>query len=119
MQFSNNPAVSWSDLEGFASTKTWTLSGGDGEKTVYARFTDQAANQSVVYTDSINLVQGTPPGDVNISGEVDIADAVLAIRLLSGKNPGTEDLTGADVNGDGQIGAAEAVYILQKLAELR
>jgi hypothetical protein len=119
MQFSNNPADSWSAPEAFASTKTWTLSGGDGEKTVHARFTDPSANQSEVYPDSINLVQGTPPGDVNISGEVDIADAVLAIRLLSGKNPGTEDLTGADVNGDGQIGAAEAVYILQKLAELR
>jgi hypothetical protein len=61
------------------------------------------------------------PGDVTISGEVDIADAVLAIQLLSGMKPetGEDDLTGADVNGDGKIGTADVIYILQKAAGMR
>jgi hypothetical protein len=54
MQFSNDN-VTWSALENFAATKAWTLTSGDGTKTVYARFTDEAGNVSGVVRDSIIL----------------------------------------------------------------
>jgi photosystem II stability/assembly factor-like uncharacterized protein len=37
MRFSNDNAT-WSDWESFASSKAWTLSGGDGMKRVYAQY---------------------------------------------------------------------------------
>jgi len=60
------------------------------------------------------------PGDVNGDDKVDLADAILALKVLCGVNAGDETVNlGADVNGDGKIGLAEAMYVLQVLAELR
>ncbi len=55
MQFSND-GTSWSTMESFATTKSWTLSGGQGSKTVYARYRDGAGNTSKNYTDTISIV---------------------------------------------------------------
>jgi hypothetical protein len=41
MRFSNDNTV-WSDWEPYASSKTWTLQGGDGQKTVSVQFRDNA-----------------------------------------------------------------------------
>jgi hypothetical protein len=43
MTFSNDNE-DWSDPEPYKTTKTWTLSSGEGEKTVYAIFRDAAGN---------------------------------------------------------------------------
>ncbi len=43
MTFSNDNK-NWSDLEPYKTTKTWTLSSGEGEKTVYAIFRDATGN---------------------------------------------------------------------------
>ncbi len=43
MAFSNDGDV-WSDPEPYATGKIWTLSPGDGEKTVYVKFRDAAGN---------------------------------------------------------------------------
>ena len=45
MQFSNDNTT-WSGWETYSTTKNWTLSAGDGPKTVYARFKDLAGNVS-------------------------------------------------------------------------
>ena len=59
-------------------------------------------------------------GDVNNDGAVTIADAILACRVMS-RMPTTGHTisSDADVNGDGKIGVAEVIYILQKVAGLR
>src|SRR3990170_1669525 len=59
MQFSND-GTTWSTLESFATTKSWTLSGGQGSKTVYARYRDGAGNTSTNYTDTISLDSAAP-----------------------------------------------------------
>jgi len=59
MQFSND-GTTWSTLESFAATKSWTLSGGQGSKTVYARYRDSAGNTSTNYTDTISLDSAAP-----------------------------------------------------------
>lgn len=57
-------------------------------------------------------------GDVNDDGFVTLADAILALKAVSGLRPaGTYAVVG--VNADGKIGVAEVIYILQKAAELR
>lgn len=57
-------------------------------------------------------------GDLNHLNGVDLADAVLALKVICGLNPSGVFLD-ADVNGDGKIGLAEVIYILQKVAGLR
>jgi len=57
-------------------------------------------------------------GDVNGSGVVDLADGILALKVLARMNPGGVQPF-SDANNDGRIGLHEAVYILQKVAEIR
>jgi hypothetical protein len=58
------------------------------------------------------------PGDVNGDGFVTLTDAVIALKGLVGQGPAWVN-KGADVNGDGRIGMAEVLYILQKAAGRR
>ena len=55
MQFSNDN-VTYSTPEAYGPTKSWTLSAGDGTKTVYAKFKDAAGNWSTAYSDTIDLI---------------------------------------------------------------
>jgi uncharacterized repeat protein (TIGR02543 family) len=75
----------------------------DGDKTVTASFAPAAA---------------ALPGDLDDSRSVDLADAILALRVQAGFHPATLALAG-DVNRDGKIGAPEGMYILQILSALR
>lgn len=54
MQFSNDN-LNWSAPETYATSKAWTLTTGDGTRTVYAKFSDKAGNWSAVYSDTIIL----------------------------------------------------------------
>ena len=58
MRFSNNN-VNWSVWEAYATSKAWTLTSGDGLKTVYVQFQDAAGNMSVSYSDTITFVTPT------------------------------------------------------------
>ncbi|MFZ4438402.1 MAG: InlB B-repeat-containing protein [Syntrophales bacterium] len=58
-------------------------------------------------------------GDVNGDGAVTLADAILALQVISGNTPAQAVRKEADVNGDGKIGMAEVIYILQKAAGVR
>ncbi len=57
----------------------------------------------------------TAAGDINSSGKADLADAVLAMKISAGYAETNANLN-ADMDGDGQIGIADAVSILQKLS---
>jgi PKD repeat protein len=54
MRFSN-AGTNWSDWEPFGPSKTWTLSAGNGAKTVSAQFRDSASNTSANANASIQL----------------------------------------------------------------
>lgn len=56
MIVSNDPNFTGASWDAWESSKTWTLTEGDGEKTVYVRYKDLAGNTSPVYSDSIYLV---------------------------------------------------------------
>jgi hypothetical protein len=79
--------------------------------------------------DNMSMIQVPfmmPPlkGDLNGDNKVDLADAVLALRILGGFSP-TSGLradyaaSGTDVNGDNKAGLAELEFILQSAAGLR
>jgi hypothetical protein len=54
MQFSNDN-INWSAPEPYTGKKTWFLSPGDGEKTVYVRFKDSNDNWSDAFSGTIVL----------------------------------------------------------------
>ena len=54
MRFSND-GTNWSDWETYASTKQWTLTPGNGGRTVYVQYRDSAGNIST-YTSNITLL---------------------------------------------------------------
>ena len=56
----SNDNLTWSDWESFGE-KTWTLTSGLGEKTVYAQFKDNAGLNSSTCTDTIKLVAPPTP----------------------------------------------------------
>lgn len=59
MQFSNDN-VTWSTPEAYATSKAWTLTSGDGTKTVYVKYNDAARNWSGAFSDTIVLDMSPP-----------------------------------------------------------
>ena len=57
-------------------------------------------------------------GDVNNDQAVTLADAILALQILSGMTPAPVN-PAAGVNSSGRIGLTEALFALQKVALLR
>ena len=58
-------------------------------------------------------------GDLNADCIVDLKDAVIALQIQSVITPSGAINLSADINGDGRIGMAEAIYILQKMSGIR
>lgn len=58
MQFSDDGAA-WGATEPYTATRAWTLTSGDGAKTMYVRYSDNAGNMSV-FSDTI-ILDTTPP----------------------------------------------------------
>ncbi|MEK6564043.1 MAG: hypothetical protein AABZ65_03320 [Candidatus Omnitrophota bacterium] len=55
MRFSNDHS-NWSSAESYKTTKSWSLSPGNGAKTVYAKFSDSSGNwMSQAVSDNINV----------------------------------------------------------------
>jgi len=75
------------------------------------------------------MILGTVTGPVALKGDlngddlVNLADAILALQVTGGMNPGSirpnYGTSGADVNGDKRIGLVEVIYIMQKVAGVR
>ncbi len=63
MQISNDGTFDTEPMEGYTTSKPWTLTAGNGTKNVYARFFDAAGNVSSVYADSI-VLDATAPGTI-------------------------------------------------------
>lgn len=72
----------------------------------------------------INVYSAPPVGDIDGSETVDLIDALLALQVLgkidvSGQIRSDYITSGADVNGDGNIGLEEVIYIIQDISWLR
>ncbi len=66
MRFSND-GLAWSVWEDYAVSRSWTLSAGDGPKTVFVEYRDAAGNAASA-NDSIMLDAAAPSGRVWIAG---------------------------------------------------
>lgn len=54
--------------------------------------------------------------DVNGDDTVDLADVITVLKILSGHQSVSADLS-ADISGDGRIGIEEGVFLLRTLSE--
>jgi hypothetical protein len=116
MCFSNDN-LTWSSWEAFASTKSWTLEGGEGTKTVYAKFRDKAGNGTVstftdiiIYDDilapeiailleSTNIPDGTGNVDFGLTSPAN-PDALEKVFTLNNLGSAVLTITSVTVSGD-------------------
>jgi uncharacterized protein (AIM24 family) len=83
MRFSNN-GTNWSDWESYAASSSWSLTSGDGEKTVYVQYQDAVGKISIVYEDTIIVETSPPEGTILIeegkpySGSTNVNLALVA-----------------------------------------
>lgn len=88
MRFSTD-STTWTAWEAFAASKPWTLTGGDGRKTVFAQFCDSAGNVSEACSDSITLDSTAPSGSVRINDDAQYASAASVVLNLTAVDPGS------------------------------
>ena len=66
MAFSTD-GTTWGAWEAYSTSKSWTLTGSDGTKTVYVKFKDNAGLESSAYQDSIILDTVAPTVTIGVS----------------------------------------------------
>lgn len=87
MRFSNT-GTSWSTWESYASSRHWTLTSGDGTKTVYVQYRDGAGNNSISYIDTILLDTTGPTGTISINNGAAFTTSTSVILNLSASDSG-------------------------------
>ena len=80
---------------------------------------DAAGNNETVHTLVYMVAAGQNEGSVDGDCLVELSDAILALQVIAGIDPGTTVSLQADVDGNDDIGMAEVIYILQKMAGIR
>jgi hypothetical protein len=88
MQFSNDNST-WSTPEAYATTKSWTLTSGNGIKTVYVKFKDVAGNWSGAYSDTIILDTTLPTGTISINNGAQYTNTASVTLNLSASDTGS------------------------------
>lgn len=90
MRFSNDN-LTWSAWEPFGTSRSWTLMGGTGIKSVYLQIRDLACNISATYSDTIGLDATPPTGSMVINAGA----STTTTRTV------TLGLSASDVGGSG------------------
>jgi hypothetical protein len=67
----SNSGYSWSAWQSYTTSKTWTLTSGDGTKRVYVQYRDNAGNTSPSYTDTIILDTTAPSSSASSPASTD------------------------------------------------
>jgi hypothetical protein len=105
MQLSNDNS-NWTDPETYATSKLWTLTDGDGQKTVYARFSDKAGNTSGPASDTIILDTTPPVLSIDAPTTPTNKDIVLSYSATDNLTPSGE----ITISGDGSPYIKEGDY---------
>jgi hypothetical protein len=99
MEISNDPTFSGAVWEPFMVTKSWTLTPGDGLKTVYAMFRDTSSNSSedmsshtsAVVSDTITLSGSGTVASVTIAG---CGNSNVGFSTVTGQSCATNTVVG-------------------------
>ena len=107
----SNDGVSYSSEAAYGTSRTWTLSSGYGNKTVYVLFKDSAGNwMKTPATDTIQRTDTTAPtGSVVINaGAATTTTSAVTLTLSASDAGGT--VTGMKISNDGVSYSSEAAY---------
>ena len=91
MQFSNDNST-WSTAEAYATSKAWTLSSGDGTKTVYVKFKDTAGNWSSAYNSTIALDTTSPTTTASPAGGTYTSAQSVTLTCSDGSGSGCDKI---------------------------
>ncbi|MCK4757538.1 MAG: Ig-like domain-containing protein, partial [Thermoplasmata archaeon] len=83
MMLSNDGVFDSETWEAYATTKAWVLSNGDGIKTVYVLFRDDALLESDVISDTIILDTIDPTGSIMINNGEEYVSSPISVLMLS------------------------------------
>ncbi|MGG4154292.1 DNRLRE domain-containing protein [Peribacillus muralis] len=75
-----NEQANWTAYEKQAKTKPWTLSGGNGEKTVSVMFKDGSGNESKTYSEKILLDATLPTAKLTFPATLDYLNGITEIH---------------------------------------
>lgn len=107
MQFSNDRST-WSPAIAYNSSSAWTLGTGDGVKTVYARFIDDASNRTEI-SDTITLVtSASDAGSININAGEESTDSLNVNLTLTCVN--SFECTNMQFSNDNSVWSAIVAY---------
>jgi hypothetical protein len=81
--------VNWLAPETYAASKTYSLSAGDGTKTVNVKYYDKAGNVSAVYSKSIILDTLPPSGTLTVNGGAQYVTQTAVTLNLSAADAGS------------------------------
>lgn len=99
MRVANGASPASAPWVAYAAILTWTLSAGDGEKTVSAQFRDAAGNVSAVVSDTIVLDATPPSGSVQLNGGAAAtasASVSLSLAASDGSGSGVAEMRAAN-----------------------
>jgi hypothetical protein len=112
MRFSNDGVV-WSPEEDYAMSKSWTLTTGDGTKTVYVQYKDNAGNWSSSISDTIILDTILPTGTILVNNGVVYANSTSVTLTLSASDSGS-GVSKMKFSNDGVVFSSEEDYGISK-----
>jgi len=110
----------WSQINVVSNDATFFSDTGSkwpGEKYYRIRAFNGSGNSD--YSNESFVTIPSLKGDISGNGSVDLEDLIIVLQILSGVVPSQSINLDADVNRDGKIGLAEAIYIIQKVSGLR
>ena len=88
MRFSNN-GIAWSGWEPYGTSKTWAIPTGEGSKTVYVQYKNNAGMTSSTYSDSIILDTTAPTGSILVDGGAPYTNSISVTLSLSAADSGS------------------------------
>lgn len=100
--------VSW---EAYSAAKQWTLTIGEGEKTVYVKFKNSQGTESNVISKSITLKSSTLVNQPDLNNDSKVNDFDFSILM---SNWGTPKSKEADLNNDGKVNDYDFSILISK-----
>ncbi|MFZ3589760.1 DUF6531 domain-containing protein [Bacillus sp. DJP31] len=74
-----NEELAWNEYEASSQSKEWTLSEGNGDKTVSVQYKDPSGNESVVSLDTIRLDTSYPTAKLDTPNALDYLNGIVKI----------------------------------------
>ncbi|MBR5947696.1 MAG: choice-of-anchor J domain-containing protein [Clostridia bacterium] len=109
--------------EGYTFSDATVITINGGAEFVYNEYCEWVPMENTYFIDTIDFFVSEPAtgtlGDVDLDGDVDTADALLALRYVMGfVELNEEQLAQAEVTGEGNVSMVDCLLILRKAMEL-